>query len=44
MKGIKDIQIEDKVPSLETIIFDEFDKMGISPSNSEWRIIKTYFL
>lgn len=41
MKGIKDIQIEDKVPSLETIVFDEFGKMGITPSNSEWKVMKT---
>lgn len=41
MKGIKDIEIEDKVPSLENIVFNEFGKMGITPSNSEWRVINT---
>ena len=41
MKGIKDIELEDKVPSLETIVFDEFGKMGITPSNTEWKVIKT---
>lgn len=44
MKGIKDIQIEDKVPSLETIVFDEFGKMGITPSNTEWKVMKTLSL
>lgn len=41
MKGIKDIELEDKVPSLETIVFDEFNKMGITPSNTEWKVMKT---
>ena len=41
MKSLKDIKLEDKVPSLETIVFDEYSKMGIIPSNSEWRIMKT---
>ena len=40
MNNLKDIKLEDKVPSLETIVFDEFGKMGITPSNSEWRTIK----
>ena len=41
MKGIKDIELEDKVPSLETIVFNEFDKIGITPSNTEWKVMKT---
>lgn len=41
MENINDIVIENKCTSLANIIFDEFDKMGITPTNSEWKMMQT---
>ena len=44
MKSLKDIKLEDDVQALETIVFDTFGKMGITPSNSEWKVMKALSL